>query len=126
MIIVVGDILLNVMLLVMGLEGLILVELSDYIKGKKVVLFGLFGVFIGICIIVYVLSFICIKSDFDVKGVDYVICVLVNDLFVMKIWLEIIGVGEVGILFLGDVFVEFIKVIGMNFIVLFVGFYDCC
>lgn len=103
MMIFVGDKLLDVILLIFGENGFEGVFLGEKFVGCKVVIFVLSGVYIGVCLIVYVLSFICIKGDFDVKGVDEVICIFVNDLFVMKVWGEVIGVIEVGFIFLGDV-----------------------
>jgi peroxiredoxin len=126
MTIAVGDTLPNATLLVMGPEGPTSVELSDYIKGKKVALFGLPGAFTGTCTTAHVPSFIRTKGDFDAKGVDHVICVSVNDPFVMKTWSETTGAGEAGILFLGDASAEFTKAIGMNFTAPPVGFYDRC
>lgn len=122
--IAVGDTLPNATLLVMGPEGPTSVELSTYTQGKKVALFGLPGAYTGTCTTAHVPSFIRTKGDFDAKGVDHVICVSVNDPFVMKTWAETTGAADAGLVFLADASAEFTKAIGMNFTAPPVGFYD--
>ena len=60
-------------------------------------------------------SFVRTKADFDAKGVDEIICVSVNDPFVMKSWGEATGANAAGITMLGDASAEFTKAIGMDF-----------
>ncbi len=100
------------------------VALGDLLNGRKVVLFGLPGAYTGTCTSAHVPSFIRTKSDFDGKGVDEIICVSVNDPFVMKAWSDSTGAGAAGLTFLSDPASEFTKAIGMNFTAPPVGFYD--
>ena len=60
-------------------------------------------------------SFIRTKDQFAAKGVDEIICVSVNDPFVMKAWGEATGATEAGITMLSDAGSEFTTGIGMNF-----------
>lgn len=56
---------------------------------KKVVLFVVLGVFILICLEVYLFGYVVLVDKFKEKGVDMIVCVLVNDVFVMKVWGEV-------------------------------------
>ena len=69
-------------------------------------------------------SFIRTKADFDAKGVDAIICVAVNDPFVMDAWSDSTGAKDAGIHMLGDASAAFTKAIGMNWTAEPVGFYD--
>lgn len=119
-----GDKLPEATLYRIGDNGPEAVSLGDLLSGRKIVLFGLPGAYTGTCTSAHVPSFIRTKSDFDGKGVDEIICVSVNDPFVMKAWSESTGAGAAGLTFLADPAAEFTKAIGMNFTAPPVGFYD--
>jgi peroxiredoxin len=102
-------------LLRMGDNGPEAVSLGDKLKGRKVVLFGLPGAYTGVCTTAHVPSFIRTKDKFAAKGVDEIICVAVNDPFVMKAWGEHTGASAAGITMLGDSEGAFTKAIGMDF-----------
>lgn len=111
----VGDTLPEANLFRMGAEGPETVALSGLVKGRKVVIFGLPGAYTGTCSSAHVPSFIRTKGAFDAKGVDEIICVSVNDPFVMDAWGEATGAKAAGLTFLGDALSEFTKEIGMDF-----------
>ncbi|MGB7242722.1 MAG: peroxiredoxin [Sulfitobacter sp.] len=110
-----GDTLPDATLNVMGDDGPSTVTLSDKLKGRKVVIFGLPGAYTGTCHSAHVPSFIRTKDQFDAKGVDEIICLSVNDPFVMKAWGEATGATAAGITMLGDAESAFTKAIGMDF-----------
>lgn len=118
----VGDTLPDAMLLQMGEEGPEQVKLSDKLKGRKVVLFGLPGAYTGTCTTAHVPSFMVTYDDFMEKGVDEIICVSVNDPFVMKAWGDTTRAIETGITMLADAESTFTKAIGMDFSAAPVGF----
>jgi peroxiredoxin len=111
----VGDKLPNATLSVMGAEGPETVELSSLMDGKKVVLFGLPGAYTGVCSTSHVPSFIRNVDALKEKGVDHIICLSVNDPFVMGAWAKDTGADEAGIMFLGDAESTFTKAVGMDF-----------
>ena len=110
-----GDTLPGATLLRLGDEGPEPVSLSDKLAGRKVVIFGLPGAFTRTCSAAHLPSFIRTKPQFDAKGVDEIICIAVNDPFVMKAWGQSTGADEAGITLLGDALGEFTNAIGMNF-----------
>lgn len=78
------------------------VDLAAYIAGRKVVIFAVPGAYTGTCTTAHVPSFIRTAPAFKEKGVDEIICVSVNDQFVMKAWGESTGGIAAGITFMGD------------------------
>lgn len=100
------------------------VALSGKLAGRKVVIFGLPGAFTGTCTTAHVPSFIRTADKFAAKGVDEIICISVNDPFVMKAWGESTGATAAGITMLGDADASFTKAIGMAFSAPPVGLFD--
>ena len=94
----VGQSLPDANLLRMGEDGPEAVALSSKLKGRKVVVFGLPGAYTGVCTTAHVPSFIRNKAKFDAKGVDEIICISVNDPFVMKAWGESTGATAAGVI----------------------------
>ncbi|KAJ4722392.1 putative Peroxiredoxin [Melia azedarach] len=62
--------------------------LKDIFKGKKVVIFGLPGAYTGVCSQQHVPSYKSNIDMFKAKGIDSVVCVAVNDPYVMNAWAE--------------------------------------
>jgi peroxiredoxin len=69
-------------------------------------------------------SFVRTIDQFKAKGVDEVICVSVNDPFVMGAWGEATGASAAGITMLGDADASFTKAMGRAFTAPPVGLYD--
>ncbi len=110
-----GDTLPDATLLQMGADGPEEVKLADKTKDRKVVIFAVPGAYTPTCHSAHVPSFTRTKDQFDAKGVDEVICVSVNDPFVMGAWGEATGATAAGITMLGDPESSFTKAIGMDF-----------
>jgi glutaredoxin/glutathione-dependent peroxiredoxin len=117
----VGGTLPDAQLSYMGESGPARVSLHDKLKGRKVVLFALPGAFTGTCSTIHLPSFIRTKDAFKAKGVDEIICISVNDPFVLKAWGEASGAEKAGIVLLGDADASFTKAIGMDFTVPQIG-----
>ena len=120
----VGERLPDATLLIMGAVGVEGVSLASKLTGRKVVLFGLPGAYTGTCSTSHVPSFMRVADRLRAKGVDEIICVAVNDPYVMKAWAESTGGAAKGITFLGDTDASFTKAINMAFTVPAKGFHD--
>uniref|UniRef100_A0A1D1Z5K4 Glutaredoxin-dependent peroxiredoxin n=1 Tax=Anthurium amnicola TaxID=1678845 RepID=A0A1D1Z5K4_9ARAE len=62
------------------------VSVHSLAAGKKVVLFGVPGAFTPTCSMKHVPGFIGSAEELKSKGVEEVLCISVNDPFVMKAW----------------------------------------
>lgn len=99
----------------MGADGPEEVSMADLTKGRKVVIFAVPGAFTPTCHSAHVPSFIRTKTSFDAKGVDEIVCVAVNDPFVMSAWGESTGATGAGITMLSDPESAFTKALGLDF-----------
>ena len=77
------------------------ISLSDELKGKNIIMFGVPGAFTPTCSEKHMPSYIKLHSQFIDKGIDDIYCLSVNDNFVMSAWLlsytdgdKIIGVAD--------------------------------
>jgi len=61
-------------------------KVEDLTRGKKVVIFGLPGAFTPTCSAKHVPGYVGAIDKLKAKGVDEVICMAVNDAFVMGAW----------------------------------------
>ena len=61
-------------------------QVGDLTTGKKVVLFGLPGAFTPTCSAQHVPSYVKHYDELKAKGVDNILCLSVNDAFVMGAW----------------------------------------
>ena len=75
--------------------------LSDELKGKKIIMFGVPGAFTPTCSEKHMPSYIKLHKEFIEKGIDDICCLSVNDDHVMKAWLlsytegdKIIGIAD--------------------------------
>ncbi|NYS23751.1 peroxiredoxin [Rhodobacteraceae bacterium 2376] len=118
-----GDTLPQATLGRMGDNGPETVDLSELIKGRKVVIFAVPAAFSSTCHTAHVPSFIRVKDDLAAKGVEDIICISVNDHFVMKAWAEATGGEAAGIKMLADADGAFTKSLGMAFDAPPVGFF---
>ena len=111
----VGDRLPEATLIRLGAEGPEQISLSERLKGRKVVIFAVPGAFTPTCHSAHVPSFIRTRDQFAAKGVDEILCLSVNDPFVMKAWGEATGAAAAGITLLADADGAFTRAIGLDF-----------
>lgn len=121
-----GDSLPDATLSRFGENGLESVSLQSLTKGKKVVILGLPGAFTRTCSATHLPSFIRTADAFRAKGVDHIICISVNDPFVMHAWDVDQGASEAGVDLLADGDASLTKALGLEFSAAQVGFIDRC
>ncbi len=110
-----GDTLPEARFIELGESGPAPVESGALFGGRKVVLFAVPGAYTGTCTTKHVPSFIRAADGLREKGVDEIVCVSVNDPFVMAAWGKDTGADAAGIRMLGDADGAFTKAIGMEF-----------
>ncbi len=99
----------------MGENGPEPVDLASKTAGRKVVIFAVPGAFTPTCHSAHVPSFVRTRDAFAEKGVDEILCISVNDPFVIGAWSEATGAGAAGITMLADPESAFTTAIAMNF-----------
>jgi peroxiredoxin (alkyl hydroperoxide reductase subunit C) len=88
-------------------------NIEEILKNKKVVLFGLPGAYTSVCSAKHLPGYVNMYEEYKKKGIDKIICVSVNDPFVMNAWGKENNVGE-KVLMMGDPFLNFTKAIGAD------------
>ena len=79
---------------VMGKDGPVNVEAGELLGKGKVVLFSVPGAFTPTCSAKHLPGFIEKAADLRGKGVQKIVCLAVNDVFVMNAWGKSAGVGD--------------------------------
>ena len=110
----VGDKLPDATFRVLSAEGPKPLTTSEVFSGKKVALFAVPGAFTPTCHQKHLPSFLAHIDEFKKKGVDAIVCVAVNDPFVLGAWEDATG-AKGKVLFLSDGNAEFTKKIGLDF-----------
>ncbi len=82
----VGDKIPNITLKVMGANGPEDISTAALFSGKKVVLFAVPGAFTPTCSEAHLPGFVVKADEIKAKGVDSIVCMSVNDVFVMDAW----------------------------------------
>ena len=95
MTIAVGDCIPSCTLSVMGDEGPAPVSTSDLFNGKKVLLFAVPGAFTPGCSMTHLPGYVVNADTIKSKGVDSIVCMSVNDAFVMGAWGEAQNASEI-------------------------------
>ena len=88
-------------------------SIEEYTKGKKVIIFGLPGAYTSVCSAKHLPGYVKNIDAFKSKGIDHVICMSVNDPFVMSAWGKEHNVGD-KIVMAVDPFLTFTKSIGAD------------
>jgi len=86
-------------------------DILAILKVKKVILFGLPGAFTSVCSARHLPGYVSSHEAYKAKGIDNIICVSVNDPFVMDAWGKSHNVGD-KITMMADPFLNFTKSIG--------------
>ena len=86
-------------------------NIEELLKNKKVVIFGLPGAYTSVCSAKHLPGYVNMYQEYKNKGIDQIICVSVNDPFVMNAWGKENNVED-KIIMLADPFLSFTKAIG--------------
>ena len=89
-------------------------KVEDLTRGKKVVIFGLPGAFTPTCSAKHVPSYLANYDKLKAKGVDDILCMSVNDAFVMGAWARDQNAGG-KIRMMADGSADFTKALGLVF-----------
>ena len=61
-------------------------NITELLKDKKVILFGLPGAYTSVCSAKHLPGYVNSYEKYKAKGIDHIICMSVNDPFVMDAW----------------------------------------
>ena len=86
-------------------------NIEELLKGKKVLIFGLPGAYTSVCSAKHLPGYVNLYQQYKDKGINHIICVSVNDPFVMSAWGKENNVSD-KIIMMGDPFLNFTKAIG--------------
>ena len=89
------------------------VKTDEFFAGKTVVLFALPGAFTPTCSAKHLPGFVQHVGDLKKKGVDAIVCLSVNDAFVMGAWGEQQGAGD-KVMMVADGNGEFTHAVGLE------------
>jgi len=108
-----GDTLPSMKLMAATADGPREVSTDDLFLGKRVVLFAVPGAFTPTCSARHLPGYVEQAAAFKDKGVDSIICLAVNDAFVMGAWAKSQNVGP-EITMLADGSAMFTKALGLE------------
>jgi len=109
----VGDSIPSMKLMQGTSEGPKEISTDEIFKGKKVVLFAVPGAFTPTCSAKHLPGFVQNAAAFKAKGVDSIVCLAVNDAFVMGAWGKDQGTGD-NVIMLADGSAAFTKALGLE------------
>ena len=90
---------------------------SELFGDKKIILIGMPGAFSPTCSMMHLPSFIKSVKEFKDLGVEEIFCVLVNDVYVAKVWGESTGATKAGIKIITDPLSILAETLDMEFTV---------
>ena len=94
-------------------EGIKDLTTADLFGGKKVLVFALPGAFTPTCSAKHLPGYVEKAGDIKAKGVDRIVCLSVNDAFVMDAWGRDQKVGE-KVMMIADGNADFTKAVGLE------------
>ena len=108
----VGDRVPSVTLKKLGEKGPENISTDDIFSGRKVVLFAVPGAFTPTCSAAHLPGYVVNADKIKAKGVDTIVCMAVNDAFVMGAWGKAQNAEE--LLMLADGNAELSKALGLT------------
>jgi cytochrome c peroxidase len=102
------------------------VQTRDLFAGRRVVIFGVPGAFTGTCSTAHVPSYMRVMAPLAARGVDEIVCLSVNDPWVMEAWGQATGAAMAGITLLADPSGDWVEALGQGFNAPAAGFFRRC
>ncbi|MDA0306729.1 MAG: peroxiredoxin [Proteobacteria bacterium] len=109
----VGDKIPSVQVHVLSDDGPKGISTDEIFAGKTVALFGLPGAFTRTCSAKHLPGFIDHADALKAKGIDQIVCISVNDAFVMGAWGKDRGAGD-AVMMVADGSANFTKAAGLD------------
>jgi glutaredoxin/glutathione-dependent peroxiredoxin len=109
----VGDVLPDGIFKTLGADGPADVSTKDVFSGRKVAVFGVPGAFTGTCSKEHLPSFVKHYDELKAKGADDVVCLAVNDPFVLAAWAKAGGAEKIRML--SDWSGTYVDALGLSF-----------
>lgn len=94
-------------------SGIANIDTGKLLKGRKVVMFGLPGAYTPVCSASHLPGFVAKAAELKAQGVDEIVCISVNDPFVMQAWGKEHG-AEGKVTMLADADGAFTRAIGLS------------
>jgi peroxiredoxin (alkyl hydroperoxide reductase subunit C) len=108
-----GDTLPSMKLMVATADGPREVATEEIFRGKRVVMFAVPGAFTPTCSARHLPGFVEHAGSFAEKGIDRIVCLAVNDAYVMAAWAKAQNVGS-EIVMLADGSASFTRALGLE------------
>ncbi len=109
----VGDKIPAVDLNIMTPDGPGGISTDEIFAGKKVAIFGVPGAFTPTCSAKHLPGFVTNADALKAKGIDTIVCLAVNDVFVMGAWSQDQNVGD-AVMMVADGSANFTKATGLE------------
>ncbi|MBL8638914.1 MAG: peroxiredoxin [Alphaproteobacteria bacterium] len=113
MTIAIGDQFPAATLKILGAAGLEDFDVAAFLKDKKVVLFAVPGAFTPTCSQKHLPGYVSQAEQIKATGVDAILCLSVNDPFVMQHWGEVAG-ADGKVMMIPDGNAELVKKLGLT------------
>ena len=85
---------------------------QELFANKKVVMFAVPGAFTPTCSVSHLPGYVVLADELKAKGIDAIMCLSVNDAFVMNAWVE--SQNAENIMMLADGDGSYTKILGLN------------
>ena len=109
----IGDKIPSVTLQQMQKNAVIDITTEELFEGKKVIVFGLPGAFTPTCSVSHLPGYVVKSDEIFAKGIDSIICISVNDAFVMAAWGEQHNVDN-RVMMIADGSANFTRTVGLD------------
>lgn len=96
-----------------GADGPEALSTADVFAGRRIAMFGVPGAFTPTCHNKHLPGFVALADSFRTRGVDDIVCLSVNDIFVLDAWAKASG-ADGKITFLSDWNAEFARLTGLD------------